>query len=152
MNIEPNTSPKPSLLSFAEQQEAQIASSKLVLATTKEICKQFSLDESHSRTVFKEARIRAGTPRKPSLYDRAMVCEILSQMNGREIGYPVEPLLNQAQAIRLLNELGTPRKKGTFRRLEEQEILIPIRIHTALRYRPKDVIEASKSLKRWSRV
>jgi hypothetical protein len=152
MQFETITPSKPPLLSYVEQQEAMIAKTKLAAATTQELCDAFNIEASHARQLFIDARIRAGGRGVSALYDRAKVVEIVCHMNGRAVGYPVEPLLNRTQAIRMLADLGTPRKIGTFRKLEQQEILIPIRLHTALRYRPKDVIEASKSLKRWSRV
>jgi hypothetical protein len=152
MNTETNPSQNSPLLSYVEQQEAQLASTKLAAASLKELATTFALDPNHARHVFRPACIRRGVPGYPSLYDRAVVCELLETWNGRDLGYPLWPLIRQKRALRMLAELGTPRSSVTLWRLAKQGLITPVRINTALRYSPAEIEGVSNSLQRWSRV
>lgn len=151
MNPECSTTVINPLLSVAERQEANIQRAKLVAATTNELCELFCLEPGHAREVFEPACVRHGNTHYPNLYDRAQVCELLSEWNGKEIGYPFEPLLRPKKVRALLAELGTPRSAVTIWRLEQKGMLVPMRIRTALRYHSADVLRVSESLKLWTR-
>ncbi len=70
--------------------------------TSQQLATVLSAAVSGIRGSFTDAVLRAGDCGKPYLFSRARVSEMLSELNGREIPFPTEPLLTVEEASEFL--------------------------------------------------
>jgi hypothetical protein len=94
-----------------ERQRTQIREA----VTVGQLAALVGLTVQRTRLNFVAACIRPGRPNQPSLYSRALVSQLLSKANGRQIPFPSEPLLTVEEASEFLLSNGVKLLPSTLR-------------------------------------
>lgn len=124
------------LAQLARQEEAQVNTLRTGVRTS-ELRELFGLCRHSVGRLFKSALIVRG---RENIYSRAGIVELLSSWNGREVGFPFAPLMDEKQASQYLDGLGLPRSVSALQKWRTRgEGPKATRVGTVVRYSVEDL-------------